>query len=145
MSVADPAVQARYNEVVAEYNAASTEISAELAARQEELEARLAADRDKLAEFGQTLTEVHDRDTPRTPDRRPEDNDVSARAEDYQELDEDPTPEPPIPPPPVRRPVADDEDEMAPFRWDDEPAPAARPPARAAREEEDLSDHDWLA
>jgi hypothetical protein len=141
--VVDPAVQARYDEVVAGYGATSAEISAEQAARQRELDARLAADRDKLAEFGRKLVEATDRDIARTPDRRPEDNDVSARAEDYQELDEDPPAEPPpAPPPPVRQPRTDDEDEVVQFRWDDDPVP--RPAARAPREEEDLSDHDWL-
>jgi hypothetical protein len=154
MTVAvDPAIQERYDQNAAARRSAAAEVTGELKARQDELAERIKADEQKLAALGKQLT-ASTVDEP-VPVRRPEDNDISAKAESYQEADDDPPP----PAPPVARPVTrvpDDEEEVPSFQWDDDrPASATPPPPPAAPvkrarpagnqdADEDLSEHDWL-
>jgi hypothetical protein len=151
MTVAvDPAIQRQYDQNAAARRSAVAEVAGELRARQDEVAERIKADEQKLAALGKQLTESTV-DEP-VPARRPEDNDISANAEAYQESDD----EPPLPPPPARpvTRVPDDEEEVPSFHWDDDPpAVAAAPPVAPVKRQrpagtpdadEDLSEHDWL-
>ncbi len=152
----DPQIQQRFEQNAAAHKAAAAETTGELSARKQEVAERAKATKEEFARLGRALVEVKEEQTPQ-PARRVEDNDISAKAEAYQEPDED-APAPSPPPPPVPAPKPDDEEDVPSFHWDDgpqqppapEPAPAAvsaRPvrAKRPAREvEEDLSDHDWL-
>jgi hypothetical protein len=150
----DPEIQQRFEQNAAAHKAAAAEISGELNARRQEVAERAKATKEEFARLGKALVEVKEEQVPR-PARRVEDNDISAKAEAYQEPDEEaPAPSAPPMPTPVRKP--DYEDDVPSFQWDDgprqptppapEPAPAQPAPRarRPVREEEDLSDHDWL-
>jgi hypothetical protein len=153
----DPRIQQRFEQNAAAHKAAAAEITGELSARKQEVAERARATKEEFARLGKALVEVREEQVPQ-PARRVEDNDISAKAEAYQEPDED-APAPIQPPQPAPAPKSDYEEDVPSFHWDDdprqppapEPAPAAvsaRPVARAkrpAREvEEDLSDRDWL-
>jgi hypothetical protein len=152
MTVAvDPAIQQRYDQNAAARRSALAEVAGELKARQEEVAERIKADEQQLAALGKQLTESTVDEPAPVPGRRPEDNDISANAEAYQEPDD--APAPPSPPPVTR--VPEDEEEVPSFQWDEDPSAAATPPRPAApvkRErpagnqdaDEDLSEHDWL-
>jgi hypothetical protein len=156
-----PAIQHQYEQNAAARRSALAEVTSELKARQDEIAQQIKKDEDALAALGKHLVESKV-DEP-APARRAEDNDISAKAEAYQEADDEPA----APPPPVARPitrVAADEEEVPSFHWDEDPpasstpAPAPQPaqptqptqPAQRARRastqdaDEDLSEHDWL-
>ncbi len=149
MSV-DPEIQQRFEQNAAAHKAAAAEISGELSARRQEVAERAKATKEEFARLGQALVEVREERLPK-PARRVEDNDISAKAEAYQEPDEE-AQSPSPPPMPVPAGKSDHEDDVPSFQWDDSPPPppapvSAQPAARArrpVREEEDLSDHDWL-
>jgi hypothetical protein len=110
-----PEIQAQYDQNAAEDRAAVAAVAGELSARREELAKQIAATNAELAELGEKMAGIREAEPPRPVPKSIEDNDISAKAEDYQEPDEDTGPA---------------------------PKPAAR---QAAREpEDDLSDHDWL-
>ncbi len=151
----DPEIQQRYDQNAAAQRAEVAQASTELKAKQREVAERVKATEEAFAKIGRSLSE------PKRPEpaRRPEDNDMSAKAEAYQEADDDPPPAPPPPPAPVVR-RADEDEEVASFRWDEDPPakpanpeprprPVEEPPAQQAKPrrrdvEEDLSDRDWL-
>ena len=150
----DPAIQQEYDQNAAARRSAGAEVAGELRVRQEEIAERVKADQAEFAALGKRLAEST-KDEPE-PVRRAEDNDISAKAEAYQEADE----EVPAPTPaPVRRPVATvpvEEDDVPSFQWDEDPPAAAVPPPQPAQpakrerpastrdSDEDLSEHDWL-
>jgi hypothetical protein len=101
----DPEIQRRYDRTCAAHREAGAAVARELRARQQEIAELVRASREPAPPG------------PSESARRLEDNDLSARAVDYQEPDED-VPEPP-PPAPVVRPVRDEDDEVASFRWDE--------------------------
>jgi hypothetical protein len=151
----DPAIQQQYDQSSAARRSALTEVTGELNARQAEVAEQIKQDEAAFAALTKELTESTV-DEPPAPARRPEDNDISASAEAYQERDEE-EPAPPSPPPVTPKPVARvavEDEEVPSFQWDEDPpaAPPApvRPAAPAKRErarrdeDEDLSEHDWL-
>ena len=144
-----PEIQAQYDQNAAEDRAAVAAVAGELTARREELAKQVAATSAELAKLGQEMADNREAEPPRPVPKSIEDNDISAKAEDYQEPDEDakPAPVPVVPQVVAPKPAREDE-EVPSFQWDEDPAPkpASRPAARpAAREpEDDLSDHDWL-
>ena len=143
-------VQQEYAQSSATLRSAFTEVTGELNTRQAEVAEQIKQDEAAFAALTKELTESTV-DEPAAPVRRPEDNDISASAEAYQERDEEePTAPPPVTPRPVARRTVEDE-EVPSFQWDEDPPPApARPAAPAKRErarhdeDEDLSEHDWL-
>jgi hypothetical protein len=161
MTVAvDPAIQQQYDQNAAARRSAVAEVSGELKTRQAEVAERIKADEQQLAALGKRLAESTVDEPAPAPARRVEDNDISAKAEAYQEaVDEPPAPSPP---PVARAPVTrvpDDEEEVPSFQWDEDrptsaappppPLPAAPPvkrerPASSQDADEDLSEHDWL-
>jgi hypothetical protein len=150
----DPQIQQEYERNATERRAEESAATGELKTKQQEVAEKVKATEEAFAKIGRALSESKRPE----PARRPEDNDISAKAEAYQEIDveEERPPAPPPPPAPVvRRPVEDEE--VASFRWDEDPPakpatpprpvegpPTQQPKPRPRREEEDLSDHDWL-
>ena len=156
-ALVDPAIQQEYDQNAAARRSAGAEVAGVLRVGQEEIAERVKADQAEFAALGQRLAEST-KDEPE-PVRRPEDNDISANAEAYQEPDED-VPAPARPPVARPRPAAPVEEEDVPsFQWDEDPPAAAAPapqpprpaepvkrerPASTRDADEDLSEHDWL-
>jgi hypothetical protein len=135
---------ATYEQNAAAARTAEAAVGTELKAKQQEVAERVKATEEAFAKIGRALSQ------PKQPARRPEDNDLSAKAEAYQEADDDPPPAP-LPAPVVRRP--DEDEEVASFRWDEDPPakperPREQPSVQQAkpqpRDDEDLSDREWL-
>jgi hypothetical protein len=144
-----PEIQAQYDRNAADDRAAVATVAGELTARREELAKQVAATSAELAQLGEKLADIRESEPPRPVPKSIEDNDISAKAEDYQEPDEDAKPAPlPVVPQAVAPKPAGDEEDVASFHWDEDPAPKPAPPAdrpAPAREpEDDLSDHDWM-
>jgi len=102
----DPEIQRRYDQNAAGHRSNGELIAEELRARQREIADRLRADPDEEVDLHPAA-------------RRLEDGDMSARAEDYQEPDDEdvPTAQPHHATPPAGSSA--DDDEVPAFRWDE--------------------------